>query len=101
MIGQSTAQLIVLETVIRSRFRNRTEPCGAAELLEVRNAAAVITSERPEHHKHAGEAAVPVEGLLHVWNLTPPVRNLSDNTRTVRSACMRDRNSKSRRLTST
>lgn len=53
------------------------EPCGAAELLEVGNAAAVIVSQRPEHHEHAGEAAVPVEGLLHVRNLISAAPNLS------------------------
>lgn len=59
------------------------EPCSAAELLKVGNAAAVIISQRPEHHEHAGKAAVPVEGLLHVRNLTapPPTSNLSTTAR--------------------
>ena len=35
------------------------------------NAVAAINPERPKHHEHASEAAVPGEGLLHMRNLPP------------------------------
>ena len=70
----STAvQLIVLKTVNTPVVTERDgEPCGAAEPLEIGNAVAAMNPQRPEHHEHAGEAAVPGEGLLHMWNLPWP-----------------------------
>ena len=53
-----------------------------AELLEIGNAVAAIKAERPEHHEHASEAAVPGEGLLHVRDLASsakPTQMSNDN----------------------
>jgi hypothetical protein len=46
------------------------------------NAVAAINPERPEHHEHASEAAVPGEGLLHVRNLAPSAKPMEMSNET-------------------
>ena len=84
---RTAEQLIVLKTANTPVVTEREgEPCGAAEPLEIGNAVAAMNPQRPEHHEHAGEAAVPGEGLLHMWNLPSPEeaqsskRNVSTNS---------------------